>query len=105
MKYNFIHNAEKIFLLSEKLGFYINELGRVRFSITHKDDISYEIYINYIDETGHLRKVENFKFSDICSPTKDLDKVYESLCDIFKYELRKDKIDKILDGRVERFDV
>ncbi len=65
--------------------------------VLHRDAVSYIVSIQYGDNLkSSFRKLKEKENIEICSSINDLEKIFESITDEFKCELRKSKIVKIL---------
>ncbi len=85
----------KIDNIAKELGFRINHNPNYYFASLEKGDNLYEISLLHSFQVGHFRKVNNGVFY-MCYDTTDLELVYKSILNEFKYELRKKKILKLL---------
>ncbi len=86
----------KIKTLAEKLGFETNfNFNRFMF-IRNRDDIQYEIYLNGDKNIGYFSKIINRNTTHICSKNSNFEYIHNSILEEFKYELRNQKIKKLL---------
>ncbi len=99
MKINKIIIIDKIKSIAEELDFEISKNSNRWLGLLKKDEnIMYEIYMNFDNNTITFIKMKNILPVDItkCSPNTDFEFVYNTIVEEFKHELRNNKINKVL---------
>ncbi len=90
---------DKIKNVAELLGFkHVSNNTKWVANLLVNRKIVYEIYINSANKltTIDFNKHTNTNSTYICSYTTDLDLVYKCIVDEFEHELRKNKIDNLI---------
>ncbi len=97
---------DKIKYTLQELGFNVNINHRFLLATLKKDDASYyEVYANFAINKYEFGKMTFAETINLCSDLKDLNILYEAILNEFKFELRKNKLNKLLNGRIENIGV
>ncbi len=91
----------------DKIKHIANELGFAPFNydtdtwkcFLHIQKASYIIEINIETKTNNFIKIENHNVDYVCRDKFDLENMYNSICDEFKFDIRKKKLNKLLNEK------